>query len=203
MRARLAIVAAGLNVELREVELRNKPAELFTASPKATVPVLVLPNGDVIDESLDIMAWALSASDPNGWLDQPLSSDNSHLIAYNDGEFKHFLDRYKYADRYPEQTAEDYRRHGESFLQHLENRLRHSPFLAGSGFGFVDAAIAPFVRQFAAVDTAWFATANYPNLRRWLHRFLASLPFEIVMQTYQPWSASNSPLIFPCNPQAL
>ena len=166
MRARLAIVAAGLNVELREVELRNKPAELVTASPKATVPVLVLPNGDVIDESLEIMAWALSASDPNGWLDQAPSSDGRHLIAYNDGEFKYFLDRYKYADRYPELAADDYRRNGERFLQQLENRLRQSPYLAGSRFGFVDTAIAPFVRQFAAVDTAWFATANYPNLRR-------------------------------------
>ncbi len=203
MRARLAIVAAGVSVELREVELRNKPAQLLAASPKATVPVLVLPNGDVIDESLDIMYWALSKRDPNGWLANPLSSDDNDLIVYNDGEFKYFLDRYKYADRYPEQSADDYRRHGERFLHKLEHRLLQSPYLFGSGFGFVDAAIAPFVRQFAAVDTAWFATAAYPNLQRWLQSFVASPPFEIAMQTYAPWSASNSSLIFPCNSQVL
>ena len=198
MRARLAIAAAGLCVELREVVLRDKPQVLLDASPKGTVPVLVLPDGNVLDQSLDIMLWALNTRDPEQWLLK--TQDASRLIAQNDGEFKYFLDRYKYADRFPEQPAEHYRTQAETFLQALESRLQHSAFLCGEQFGLADAAIAPFIRQFAAVDEAWLAQAPYPLLRHWLQGFLAGAPFRQIMQTYQPWHSGDPAIYFPPHP---
>ena len=185
MRARLAIVSAGIAVELREVQLRKKPQAMLNASPKGTVPVLVLPNGQVIDESLDIMQWALTINDPQNWLETQTQALN--LISHNDGKFKYSLDRYKYADRYPEYSAAHYRNQGELFLTKLEALLQKTAFLLGEHFGLADAAIAPFIRQFAAVDSNWFATAPYPALRTWLQDFLDSALFNGVMQQYQPW----------------
>lgn len=194
MRARLALAAAGVVVELREVQLRQKPAALLAISPKATVPVLLTETSEVIDESLDIMFWALRRSDPEGWL---AGTDSARaLIARNDGEFKHWLDRYKYADRYPEHSQTDYRRHGEAFLTALDDRLRGSAYLRGDRFGLADAAIAPFVRQFAAVDHAWFETAAYPALRRWLSEFLASTRFAGIMHGYSAWQPDAAPVWF-------
>lgn len=194
MRARLALAAAGVGVELREVELRNKPAELLAISPKATVPVLLTATGEVIDESLDIMFWALRRHDPEAWLAG--AEPARVLIARNDGEFKPWLDRYKYADRYPEYSRTDYRRRGEAFLTELEDRLRRAAYLHGDRFGLADAAIAPFVRQFAAVDDVWFETAAYPALRRWLNQFLASARFADIMRNYPAWRHSDEPIYF-------
>lgn len=196
MRARLAITRAATLVEIREVELRNKPTALLTASPKGTVPVLVLPSGQVIDESLGIMQWALRINDPDDWLSAWQSESCLQLIQRNDGEFKYYLDRYKYADRYPEHSVKYYRRQGECFLGDLEQHLQQDAYLCGSRFGIADAAIAPFVRQFAAVDQDWFTQSQYPALRHWLRTFLDSPLFAGIMHQYQPWKADSPPLLF-------
>lgn len=196
MRARLAIAIAGLTVELREVELRNKPEAMLIASPKGTVPVLQLENGDAIDESLDIMYWALRRNDPECWLESVWLADAEQLIRRNDGEFKYYLDRYKYADRYPEYSLLYYRQQGESFLAELERRLIQSPYLSGDHFALADAAIAPFIRQFVAVDPAWFEESPYTALKRWLSKFVSSELFGAVMNPYQPWKPGDPPLLF-------
>lgn len=196
MRARLAIVYAGIQVELREIQLRHKPAAMLAASPKGTVPVLVLPTGEVIDESLDIMLWALAQNDPNGWLSSWQNPSCRKLIKSNDDEFKFYLDRYKYADRYPEHSSVYYRQQGELFLTELEQRLQHKLYLSSAYFSITDAAIAPFIRQFAAVDNPWFSNAPYPNLRRWLQTFLDSALFHSIMPTYQPWTPHSSQIVF-------
>ncbi|MCQ8130081.1 glutathione S-transferase [Methylomonas rivi] len=196
MRARLAIAYAEIPVELREIELRNKPAAMLAASPKGTVPVLVLPSGQVVDESLDIMHWALHIRDPDHWLAAWHPPSGQALIQRNDGEFKYYLDRYKYADRYPEYPMVYYRQHGEYFLSALEQQLRQTAYLCGAHFSIADAAIAPFIRQFAAVDQAWFAQANYPALRRWLQVFLDSDLFHGIMQSYRPWTTDSAVQLF-------
>ncbi len=195
MRARLAIAYAGIAVELREVQLKNKPQAMLEASPKGTVPVLVLPSREVIDESLDIMSWALGLNDPEHWLETHAQAQN--LISRNDGEFKYYLDRYKYADRYPEYPIEYYRAQGELFLAELEQLLQQNACLCGPRFGLADAAIAPFIRQFAAVDRDWFANSAYPALRSWLQNFLDSPLFAQVMHIYQPWSINDEAVLFP------
>jgi len=195
IRARLAITIAETVVELREIELRNKPEAMIAASPKSTVPVLLLNNGDVIDESLDIMLWALRHNDPGHWLDSAWMQDVGQLIQCNDGKFKYYLDRYKYADRYPEYPAHYYRQQGELFLAELESRLNRSQYLCSDHFALADAAILPFIRQFAAVDPAWFENAPYPDLKRWLDRFLTSRLFDTVMSKYSPWKP-DAPSLF-------
>jgi len=195
MRARLAIAVSGLSVALREIELSNKPEAMLNVSPKGTVPVLLLPNGQVIEQSMDIMYWALAQHDPKDWLGQA-SEDAKRLIEWNDGEFKYYLDRYKYADRYQEQTQPVYRQQGELFLAELETRLQRTRFLCGATFGLADAAIAPFIRQFAAVDNAWFANSPYPGLQHWLDNFLTSNLFAAVMRKYSPWKADDPLVLF-------
>lgn len=180
MRARMALRYAGISVETREVVLGDKPRHMLAVSPKGTVPVLVLPDGKVIDESLDIMAWALAQQDPDGWL-----TDNrlfQELITENDGSFKRALDQYKYATRFPEQSAEVYRQQGERFLARLEALLSEHAYLLSEKLTQADVAIFPFIRQFSMVDTDWFAEAPYPHLRQWLAGLLASELFNGVMQ---------------------
>ena len=195
MRARLAIIMAQVTVELREIELRNKPQAMLLASPKGTVPVLQLPNGQVLAESLDIMFWALKQ---NAKLSQESTElkQAAALIEWNDGDFKYYLDRYKYADRYPQSPAIAYRRQGEPFLAELEQRLQLKPYLGGAGFSLLDAAIVPFIRQFAAVDSGWFATAPYPAVRSWLQQFTSSRLFIAMMHKFQPWQADDPPILF-------
>jgi glutathione S-transferase len=179
IRARLAIAYAGTPVEIREVQLKNKPEQMLAISPKGTVPVLQLPDGKVIDESLDIMRWALSQNDPDDWLDA--GDDAEQLIQWNDGDFKTYLDRYKYADRYPEFPASYYRSEAEVFLKELENKLAQYRYLGGNHFSIADAAIFPFIRQFTAVDKAWLIASRYQNLNSWLNGILASALFASVM----------------------
>ncbi|MGZ8151999.1 MAG: glutathione S-transferase [Methylovulum sp.] len=195
MRARMAIASAGIIVELREIELCHKPEQMLTVSPKGTVPVLLLQNGEVIDESLDIMYWALRQNDPEHWLESRRRQNTESLILRNDGEFKICLDRYKYADRYPEYPRIYYRQQAELFLTKLERRLTQSRFLCGDHFAFADATIAPFIRQFAAVDSDWFENSPYLALNQWLKAFLASGLFTAVMMKYQPWMPGD-PLLF-------
>jgi glutathione S-transferase len=202
MRARAAIIASGTRVELREVELRGKPAAMLAASPKGSVPVLVLVQeqmaGQVIDESWDIMLWALRQHDPHGWLGR----DECHVqaalpwVIENDTTFKLNLDRYKYPERYPEQPQSVYRSAGEQFLQRLEQCLATTTYLLGDTFTLADAALLPFVRQFAATDAGWFTSAPYPALRAWLERYISSELFALVMQKFLVWKPGDGAVVF-------
>ena len=180
MRARMALSYAGIAYQLHDISLKDKPAGLLAVSPKGTVPVLVLPDGRVLEQSLDIMHWALQQHDPSRWLD--IDRDNSQaLISENDGAFKQALDKYKYASRFPEQSAASYRSQAEVFLCKLEQALQERPFLSGAHLSLTDVAIFPFIRQFAAVDANWFAQATYPKLQAWLQARLESSLFLGVM----------------------
>lgn len=175
MRARMALWVAGVTVELREVKLAAKPPALLAASPKGTVPVMVLDDGpdggSVIDQSLDIMHWALGQSDPEGWL----AGEDAALIAVNDGPFKHHLDRAKYPGRYEEEDGTDHRAEALGLLAPLEARLADAPYLCGERRGLTDIALFPFIRQFAAIDPAWFAA---------------------VMPKFAPWKEGDPPVLF-------
>ena len=179
MRARLALRYSGVAVRIVEVSLKAKPQEMLTLSPKGTVPVLSV-DGQVIDESLAIMQWALAQHDPDNWL---LGGDPAvlALIAENDGGFKNSLNRYKYAERYPEYPMEHYRAEGAVFLHTLEGLLAERAYLLAEHLSLADMALAPFVRQFAHVDRDWFARAPYPRLQQWLDEFLQSPLFIGVM----------------------
>ena len=186
MRARLALAISKTSYELREVHLARKPPAMLAASPKGTVPVLVLEDGTVIDESLDIMRWALSRNDPEGWLER----EGRDLIALNDGPFKHALDRYKYPDRYGSSPGE-HRARALAFLAMLDGRLATSRYLCGPQRGLADAAVVPFVRQFAAVDPTWFAEQAVPRLQAWLAAYTVSPLFAAIMLRVEPWTPSE------------
>lgn len=188
MRARMAIYAADIEVDHIEVALKNKPQSLLDYSPKGTVPVVVTANGEVIDESRDIMLWALLQSDPNNWLlhnDQTQQLQMKQLIDSCDSEFKPLLDRYKYFDRYPEQTQQEYRQQTEFFLRTLEERLSKHAFLMDANMRFADVAIFPFIRQFAGVDNSWFAHSPYKNLQHWLEICINADLFKAIMHAKQ------------------
>lgn len=188
MRARMALVISGTRCELREVKLSAKPDAMREASPKATVPVLVHGDGAILEESLEIMRWALGHTDPEGWLER----DDAALIATNDGPFKHHLDRYKYPDRHDSEPL-THREEGVKFLRSLENRLAKSAQLCGEKRGIADAAIMPFVRQFAATDRDWWETVDLPRVREWLSGHMESDLFKTVMQREKPWKPGDAP----------
>jgi glutathione S-transferase len=196
MRARLAIAYSGQSVQLREIILKEKPIEMIRLSNKGTVPVLQLNNGEILDESLDIMAWALSKHDPENWL-----SDNINemltLIDKNDFEFKGWLDRYKYSDRFPENTESFYREECEDFLVQLEQRLTNTHYLFSNNKSLADMAIFPFIRQFAAVNKTWFDQAPYPQLQNWLASLLNSPLFQSIMHKYPVWLDNKQEHTFP------
>lgn len=185
IRARLALIYAGINVELREVQLQNKPVELLELSPKATVPVLQLPD-EVLTESLDIMLWALRQHDPEDWLRGDVQKAQD-LIARNDGEFKYYLDRYKYPEREPDHPQTYFREQAELFLNALEGCLSVQEYLCAEYFTLADAAILPFIRQFAAVDAEWFIHSKFEQVRNWLDRSLQSSLFAKGLQKYPVW----------------
>jgi glutathione S-transferase len=183
MRARMALGYCGVPVQTVEVSLKAKPAEMLERSPKGTVPVLVLQDR-VLEQSLDIMHWALAQHDPDDWsLARNVEGQQqiAELIAENDSSFKQDLDHYKYAVRYPEFTQEEYRQRGERFLRRLNELLASRDFLIADRLSLSDTAIAPFIRQFCAVDADWFWQSPYPHLQRWLQRFLASELFITAM----------------------
>ncbi len=201
MRARLGLVFAGLHVELREIVLRNKPAQMLAISPKGTVPVLQLPAvGDapcqVIEESREILEWALQHNDPHGVLKTDLAGAQA-LIEQNDNEFKHWLDRYKYADRHPDFTQLEYREKGEVFLQVLDNLLAQNTYLLGADISMADIGIMPFVRQFAHVDREAFYRLPYPHLQQWLTDWLQHPVFVQIMHKYPPWQLGDELVVFP------
>ncbi len=194
MRARMAIVASAVVVELREVHLRDKPTQMLAASPKATVPVLVLANKTVIDESLDIMTWALEQNNSMYWLAGYSSEEQTKiysLIEENDTSFKQHLDHYKYADRFTAYSAEYYREQGEAFLQKLNVRLQQTDYLFGESLSLADIAIFPFIRQFAQVDKNWFDESEYKYLQRWLENLLISENFKLSMKKFVAWQAND------------
>lgn len=199
MRARLALAVSGQPHELREVVLRNKPGEMLAASPKGTVPVLVLPGGEVIDESLDVMLWALRRNDPPSWLAPTQGSfdDMLALIAGNDGAFKRSLDRYKYPNRYAEESAGDadafglqHRSLGAVWLLKLDGMLTDG-WLFGPRASLADMALLPFVRQFAHTDLDWFANQPWPRLQAWLAQFEAGALYAGVMEKHAPWQVGR------------
>jgi len=196
MRARLAIAYSQQYVQLREIVLKEKPPEMLQLSSKGTVPVLQLSNGEVLAESLDIMAWALSEHDPDNWLAGDLHGMLA-LIDKNDFEFKTNLDRYKYADRFPEQSEVYYREQCEYFLVRLEQRLSINNYLFSAQLSLADIAIFPFIRQFAAVDKQWFTQSPYPHLQKWLDKLINTPLFHACMQKYPTWLDSQQQQTFP------
>ena len=198
MRARMALSVSGQKVRLREVVLQDKPPCLLEYSPKATVPILVLPNGDILEESLDIMRWALGHSDPQAWLSPTTGSlaEVLELIQANDSDFKHHLDRYKYSTRYADADSLTHRQEAERFLQTLNLRLKDNAFLFGRQLSLADVAIAPFVRQFANADRDWFNATDYQELRRWLDSFVESSLFLASMKKFKKWHSGDSPIAF-------
>ncbi|MEP6557718.1 MAG: glutathione S-transferase [Burkholderiales bacterium] len=185
MRARMALLQAGRKFQAFEIVLRDKPAALVALSTKATVPVLRLPDGHVLEESLDIMAWAFEANDPVGWWHRAQSADNVELLRLNDGTFKHHLDRYKYPQRFPQDTdtREVHRAQAmAALLAPLEGRLQRESFLGGTTACAADMAIFPFVRQFAGVEPAWFAEQRLPALQAWLSNWSSSALFMTCMR---------------------
>ena len=199
MRARLALLASGQTCELREVVLRDKPAALLAVSPKATVPVLVTGEGQVIEQSLDIMLWALRQNDPQGWL----GKDESWLaralawIERCDGDFKQHLDRYKYPHRYELPDGLAHRALAVDFLNDLNASLQTHGHVLSESPRLADMAIAPFVRQFAHTDPAWFEAQPWPNLQAWLTQFEASPLFVRAMPKFAPWAPGQPPRLFP------
>lgn len=196
MRARMALKYCGIRVDLREIELKSKPQQMLLCSAKGTVPVLALADGTIIDESRDIMLWALSLCDPEHWQTDDSATEINRLLNDNDYDFKQNLDRYKYADRYPQHSAGYYRSQGEQFLTLIEEQLKNNRFLVGDKVSMADIGIFPFIRQFALVDKDWFYQSSYHHLQAWLDYFLESELFISVMQKYPPWAESSEPVIF-------
>lgn len=199
MRARIALLASGITVELREVVLRDKPVEMLAVSPKGTVPVLLLPDGRVLDESLDIMEYALTRADPFEWVSPEVGSEDEMraLITVFDTSFKHHLDRYKYAARYEGAEAWEHRLEASQHVAALETRLEQvGAYLFGDAPKLADYAIMPFVRQFAGVDRAWFEDQPWPSVQKWLRVLIDSSEFTNVMKKYTQWQVGDEPLFF-------
>ena len=183
MRARMALLVAGIAFDAHDIVLRDKPAAMLALSPKGTVPVLVLPDGTVLEQSLDIMQWAWHEHDPAGWWARAQSADNQALLAVCDGAFKHQLDRYKYPERFDdvEHRAQPRDAAVEALLAPLDAQLQRRPQLGGETPCATDLALFPFVRQFAAVEPGWFASLPLPALQAWLAGWLAHPLFETAM----------------------
>lgn len=197
MRARMALCSARVEVEIREVRLADKPQQFLQVSPRGTVPVLQIDDGRVLTESLDIMYWALAQHDPNCWLGNAPSVPQTALIAENDAYFKADLDRYKYADRHPQKPQAGWRADAERFVAVLEALLQERDYLLGAQCSLADVAIFPMLRQFAAVDSEWFAAAPYPRLAKWLRSFFDDAIFIASMDKLPVWRVGDAPHRFP------
>ena len=198
MRARLALLVSGIRCEMREITLAHKPQNMLEASSKGTVPVLVLKDR-VLDQSLDIMRWALGQNDPEGWstAGQTFDKEAQALVRICDDEFKMHLDRYKYPNRYDLPNGLADREAGSAYLDQVNTKLMLSTFLMGTKWSWVDAAIAPFVRQFARTDRIWFDAQAWTALQNWLTKFEQSERFSTVMHRYKIWYEGAKPLAFP------
>ena len=191
MRARLALLLSEQTIIIRAITLKNKPQAMLDASPKGTVPVLVLADGTVIEESIDIMHWALQQNDPNNLLAQAQPDTQQAIIALiqrGDDQFKHPLEQYRAAKRYHRDTELKWRQQCEVFIQELEQRLTDNGFFIGNSVSLADYAFIPFMRQFGRVDRKWFATAPYPKVKAWLSTQLQSQLYARMMNKHQLWS---------------
>lgn len=198
IRARLALLQAGVAVELREVDLKRKPIELLALSAAATVPVLDMGGGDVLTQSLDIVRWALDQHDPDGWLTRGDSARDTHLVALTDGGFKHWLDRTKYPERFPGCNADTaHAAAGCCLIAPLEAALAKSVCLGGDTPNWADASVFPFVRQFAAIDAARWAASPWPATQRWLASWQSSPLFAACMVKVAVWQPGSAGPRFP------
>lgn len=200
MRARMALLYAGIKCELREVDLKNKPQTMLEYSPKGTVPVLILQSGKIIEESLDIIDYALSQNDPKNLLqnEDGIESDIQNVIARADNEFIKLVSRYKYFERFPEQSQAEYLKQiEEQFLDSYESQLENNSYIVSDKETRADMAIIPFIRQFAYVDKEYLANSKYKNIYRWLHHYIDNDSFDVVMQKHSPWQDGDEVITFP------
>ena len=196
MRARMAIHISGQKCELREVVLRDKPPSMLEYSSKGTVPVLILQDGNVIDESLDVIDWALNLSDPDNWLRSKDNKKIKALIDINDGEFKYHLDRYKYSTRYEDEDPVIHRQKCITFIELLDKKLKNSRYIFDDNISYVDIVLLPFIRQFRIADIEWFQSLPYENLKEWLSIFLDSPLLKDIMKKHDIWNEGDQVIIF-------
>ena len=196
MRARLAIKISEIFVEIREIKLQNKPLEFLNLSPKGTVPVLVTTSGKILEESLDIINWALNKNDPKKWLANGQLSQNqiNQLLDNLENEFKPSLDKYKYPNRFESVNKDFHRDKNLSFLWYLDDLLKKNKALNYSHLSLVDYAIFPFIRQFRNVDSEWFDSLNFNFLKKWLFELIDSNDFLSIMTKYKKWEPTNTPI---------
>ena len=194
MRAHMALKKTGMKIELREVKLSAMPEEALAISPQETVPVLALTDGAAIDESWDIVKWALAQNDVDNWLgeDNEFLLDAEILIETNDYSFKTDLDHYKYADRHPEHSEEHYRKKCEEFIGELEDMLTENRYLLADQLSLADIGVFPFIRQFSLVDKDWFDQAPYPRVQQWLNKMIESDLFQSIFQKHELWKAGDT-----------
>lgn len=191
MRARMALAYAGIPVEIREISLKEKPPSMVAISPKATVPVMQYGNL-VLEQSLDIMRWALSQHDPDGWLTDENNIAVNTLIEVNDGSFKKILDQYKYPSRFPEVNPVDLLTSAlNQHLRPLNNQLKKTEFLLGAKLSMADVAIFPFIRQFHMVDETLFSLYQLEDLKKWLNDCIESDLFLSIMQKHPVWQDAS------------
>jgi glutathione S-transferase len=195
MRARFALYGCQIKCELREIVLRDKPFEMVEISPKATVPVLLTPTGQVVDESYDIILWAVEKNDVLNWRKD--LNQLKGLIKINDCEFKPHLDKYKYSSRYPDLTKTDHQNNAKFYLEYLESILKNHPFLSGDQQSITDLAVFPFIRQFANVEKTYFDALPYSHLQSWLEHHIKSDLFHNIMKKYDPWTPQQEKIFFP------
>ena len=195
MRARMVLLHSKIQCEIREIKLSNKPKEMLAISPKGTVPVLILENGDILDESLDVMLWAIEQGNLRN-LFNPGKKEILDLIKINDGEFKDAIDRYKYSSLYPEKPMIEYRKMGELFLEKIESYLEKNKFIFGKNISLADLAIFPFVRQFCRVDIDWFNSSLFKKIKEWTLFFEGSENFIDIMRKIKPWTTGDKPTLF-------
>ena len=196
MRARMAIHISSQKCEIREVLLRDKPPSMLEYSSKGTVPVLVLQSGEVIDESLDVIDWALNLNDPDNWQRSKDNEKTKELIKINDGEFKHHLDRYKYSKRYDDEDPEFHRKKCLSFIEKVNSELQNSKYIFDDEISYIDISLLPFIRQFRIADNEWFDELPYENVKSWLSNFLNSELLKSIMSKYDLWKEGDEVTIF-------
>ena len=195
MRARMVLLHSKIQCEIREIKLSNKPKEMLAISPKGTVPVLILENGDILDESLDVMLWAIEQGNLRNLFNLG-KKEILDLIKINDGEFKDAIDRYKYSSLYPEKPMIEYRKMGELFLEKIESYLEKNKFIFGKNISLADLAIFPFIRQFCRVDIDWFNSSLFKKIKEWTLFFEGSENFIDIMRKIKPWTTGDKPTLF-------
>ena len=192
----MAIHISGQKCELREVLLRDKPPSMLEYSAKGTVPVLILQDGNVIDESLDVIDWALNLNDPDDWQRSKDTKKTKELIKINDGEFKYHLDRYKYSKRYDNEDPEFHRKKCLKFIESVNNELNNSKYIFDDNISYADIVLLPFIRQFRIADIEWFDSLPYDNLKKWLSSFLNSSLLNSIMKKYDLWKEGDKSIVF-------